>query len=746
MEAMQDGDETTMENVDDLRVRGIRALVPAACLIEDVNGDQAVLESVALSRREIARAVRGEDSRILVVSGPVSMHDPVATMEYARKLSVYQKKMKDELIVVMRVFLDEPTGGAGYWSGAMYDPDLDGSFQINKGFRQARQLLLDIARLGLPIGCLYCDPMSPQFIGDLVSWTGISSYSATSQLYRELASGLSTPVGFGCIGKGAIAAGLAVDAVKVAGTPHAFLSVSKQGVAGIVETSGNRDCHVVLFPGEDGIEAACDALSKSGRPARVMVECPDAAAANTIATKTVPKKDRQVMGVLLPSFLKGGSQVLKPNDPSREYGLSVTEPCMDWEATAEVLAGLAAGVKKRRDASAPSPKRTNSIGEMAANFVEMGKIEATDNLRVNRIRPLLAAAVCIEETEADTAIKQQVFEARCEVSALLHGESDRLLVVVGPSSIHDEQACMEYAARLKALSAQLSDELLIIMNVNFESVVAPGGWKGMINDPNLDGSYQINKGFRKARQLLLDINRLGLPTGSEYLDTITPQYLADLVSWAVVGERTCASRAHRELASGLSTPVGFVKDSVRDAIRGGERVALDAARASGAPHAFLSVSKQGVAGIVETTGNSDCHVVLPSEKLDTLSGECTALSALKLPARVMVKCATPDGAAYSQADHLKAVSDVAAKVSAGSDEVFGVLIPSFLLSGRQDMQLKHTGPVGGNGKAKKTLLHGMSVTEPCMDWSSTAQALEGLAEAVRKRRAGGSAKKQKTSS
>ena len=245
MEAMQDGDETTMENVDDLRVRGIRALVPAACLIEDVNGDQAVLESVALSRREIARAVRGEDSRILVVSGPVSMHDPVATMEYARKLSVYQKKMKDELIIVMRVFLDEPTGGAGYWSGAMYDPDLDGSFQINKGFRQARQLLLDIARLGLPIGCLYCDPMSPQFIGDLVSWTGISSYSATSQLYRELASGLSTPVGFGCIGKGAIAAGLAVDAVKVAGTPHAFLSVSKQGVAGIVETTGNRDCHAM---------------------------------------------------------------------------------------------------------------------------------------------------------------------------------------------------------------------------------------------------------------------------------------------------------------------------------------------------------------------------------------------------------------------------------------------------------------------------------------------------------------------
>ena len=203
-----------------------------------------------------------------------------------------------------------------------------------------------------------------------------------------------------------------------------------------------------------------------------------------------------------------------------------------------------------------------------------------------------------------------MFDTRCEISSILHGESDRLVVIVGPSCIHDYHACMEYAARLKAFAAQLSDDLLVVMQINFESA-ATSGWKGLINDPDLDGTFRINKGFRHARQLLLDVNRIGLPVGCEYLDTITPQFIADLVCWAVVGESTCASRAHRELASGLSTPVGFVKDSVRDEIRGGERVALDAVRASGAPHAFLSVSKQGVAGIVETTGNRDCHVCAP---------------------------------------------------------------------------------------------------------------------------------------
>ena len=260
----------------------------------------------------------------------------------------------------------------------------------------------------------------------------------------------------------------------------------------------------------------------------------------------------------------------------------------------------------------------------------------------------------------------------------------------------------------------------------------------MINDPDLDGSFQINKGIRQARELLLDINKLGLPAGCEYLDTITPQFIADLVSWAFVGERTCASRAHRELASGLSTPVGFIKDSVRDSIRGGELVALDAVRASGAPHAFLSVSKQGVAGIVETTGNRDCHVVLPPTEVKTrLPVEGAALEAASLPPKVMVQCSAPVGEKRSQSSQMRAVHEVAELVSNGSTQVLGVLLPSFLLAGRQDLK------GGGTSVAKASAMrtYGMSVTEPCLDWSSTSEALERLAAAVRTRRAKSSAKK-----
>ena len=355
--------------------------------------------------------------------------------------------------------------------------------------------------------------------------------------------------------------------------------------------------------------------------------------------------------------------------------------------------------------------------------------------------------MCIEEAEADATVKASVFETRCEVSAILHGEEDRLVVVAGPCAIHDRQATMEYAARLKALAHSLKEDLLVVMQVNFESAFASSrdGWKGLINDPDLDSSFQINKGFRQARQLLLDINRLGLPTGCEYLDTITPQYLADLISWAFVGERTCASRAHRELASGLSTPVGFLKDSIRDTIRSKEMVALDAVRASGAPHAFLSVSKQGVAGIVETTGNQDCHVVLPAVDIKTsLPRESDALKAAELPTKVMVHCNAPagakGGASSVQGAQMKGVHDVADLVAGGNTDVLGVLLPSFLLGGKQPLGR------GANGK-QPTRTYGMSVTEPCLDWSATADALERLAAAVRQRRAAAassSAKKART--
>jgi len=397
-------------------------------------------------------------------------------------------------------------------------------------------------------------------------------------------------------------------------------------------------------------------------------------------------------------------------------------------------------VRTRREASAPSPAYQDDAhslhGGGRGSFMEVGRIEATDNLRVSRIRPLMPAAVCIEEMEASSTVKHQVFETRCEVSGLLHGESDKLLVIVGPCAVHDRHAAMEYAARLVQLAREVKDELLVVMQVNFESSSAGGEWKGMLNDPNLDGSFKINDGIRTARQLLLDINRLGLPCGCEYLDTITPQFIADLISWAFVGSTTCASRAHRELASGLSTPVGFCKDEIRDAILGssGERVALDAVRASASPHAFLSVSKQGVAGIVETTGNRDCHVVLPADGLEKeLRAECDGLRALELPARVMVSCNAPASAgsvSACQQSQKGAVADVAARVGQGDTTILGVLLNSFLLAGRQERTMA---------------THGMSVTEPCLDWMNTDEAIRSLASAVQRRRAAalGGAKKQR---
>ena len=463
-----------------------------------------------------------------------------------------------------------------------------------------------------------------------------------------------------------------------------------------------------------------------------MVECQSAADVASIASG-VSAGERHVFGCMLPSFLLGGAQLLQPGDKNRKYGMSVTAPCMDWTSTVTALEGLSAAVTTRRQMSVPTPKREESVTNLKS-FLEQDK-DLGDNLRVRRIRSLLPPACCLEELEADAEIKQLVFQTRCDISGLLHSGSDgvraddgRLLVIVGPPVVHDPKAAMEYASRLRSLAAEHADELLVVMNVSFEdtSSVPTGGWKGLINDPRLDGSLQINEGLRAARQLLLAINRLGLPTSYEYLDTITPQFVADLVSWAMVGERTCASRSHRELASGLSTPVGFQKGAPFQGKD--ERIAVDAVRASAAPHAFLSVSKQGVAGIVETTGNRDCHVVLPPGDLaSSLGAEGAALRGLSLPTRLMVHCCAPSGVKVSQAPAAisKAVHEVAALLGSGAPEahgLLGVLLPSFLLSGRQDMV------PGQPAKA-----YGMSVTEPCLDWAATAEALGILADAARQR-------------
>lgn len=324
-----------------------------------------------------------------------------------------------------------------------------------------------------------------------------------------------------------------------------------------------------------------------------------------------------------------------------------------------------------------------------------------------------------------TAIEKLITHTRRTIHQILHGKDDRLLVIIGPCSIHDPAAAMEYARRLKEQRDRFADRLEIVMRVYFEKPRTTVGWKGLINDPYLDESFRIDEGLRIARQLLIEINRLGLPAASEFLDVISPQYIADLISWGAIGARTTESQVHRELASGLSAPIGF-----KNGTDGNIRIATDAILAASRPHHFLSVHKNGQVAIVRTKGNPDCHVILRGGKLpnydaDSVAIACQQLADAKLPARVMVDCSHGN----SQKQHERQVDvarDIAAQVGSGSDRIFGVMVESHLRAGAQ----KFT--PGKDDPAK--LAYGQSITDACIDWDTSVQVLQMLAEAVAARR------------
>lgn len=350
----------------------------------------------------------------------------------------------------------------------------------------------------------------------------------------------------------------------------------------------------------------------------------------------------------------------------------------------------------------------------------------TDDLRIQEIRPLISPAILMEDYPITEAISATVAGTRDEIGRALEGRDDRLLVVVGPCSIHDPDAALEYARRLADMRRAVSDDLIIAMRVYFEKPRTTVGWKGLINDPDLDNSFAINLGLRTARQFLLDVLALGVPAGSEFLDPITPQFYADLVSWGAIGARTSESQVHRELASGLSMPVGF-----KNGTDGNVEVALDGIASSANPHRFLSVTKQGVAAIVSTSGNPQCHVILRGGKRGpNYSAEHVGDVAEKLEARdvrgsVMVDCSHANSGKKHDVQP-DVARDLAAQISAGSHRIFGVMLESFLEDGRQD----HDDTVKGGGE----MLRGQSITDACMSWERTVPVLESLAEAVRKRR------------
>lgn len=346
----------------------------------------------------------------------------------------------------------------------------------------------------------------------------------------------------------------------------------------------------------------------------------------------------------------------------------------------------------------------------------------TEDLRIKAIHEVSTPAAVREELPLADRHAQLIHETRQQIHNLLVGADDRLLVIVGPCSIHDPDAAREYAQRLVRVRNQLSNELVVVMRVYFEKPRTTVGWKGLINDPNLDNSFEIDKGLRVARRLLLELAEIGVPAATEYLDIISPQYISDLVSWGAIGARTTESQVHRELASGLSCPVGF-----KNGTDGSVQIAIDAIRSASQPHHFLSLTKAGRSAIYTTTGNEDCHLILrggshgPNYDTETVRTVTQRLLEVGLNPRLMVDCSHANSRkqAQRQVDVAHALGE---QIASGSGAIMGVMIESHLIGGRQDV---HSG---------KPLTYGQSITDACLGWEQTEEVLNGLARAVSARR------------
>jgi len=345
----------------------------------------------------------------------------------------------------------------------------------------------------------------------------------------------------------------------------------------------------------------------------------------------------------------------------------------------------------------------------------------TDDLRIREMKELIPPSHLIREFACSEKAANTAANARNALHRILHGQDDRVMVVIGPCSIHDTKAAMEYANRLIKERERFAGELEIVMRVYFEKPRTTVGWKGLINDPYMDNSFRINDGLRTARELLLNINELGLPAGTEFLDVISPQYIADLISWGAIGARTTESQVHRELASGLSCPVGF-----KNGTDGNIKIAVDAIKAASQPHHFLSVTKGGHSAIVSTNGNEDCHIILrggktPNYDAASVDAACKDIANNGLASRLMIDASHANSSKKPE-NQVPVCADIAAQIAGGDTRIVGVMIESHLVAGRQDL-------IPG-----KELVYGQSVTDGCIDWEQSVAVLQGLAAAVKQRR------------
>ena len=368
----------------------------------------------------------------------------------------------------------------------------------------------------------------------------------------------------------------------------------------------------------------------------------------------------------------------------------------------------------------------NTAPEMGQRYSLSEKTSETDDQRIRDVTPLPPPEHLIRFFPiGGTPVEALIGRTRGTIRRIMQGQDDRLLVVIGPCSIHDPAAALDYARRLLAERKRHAGELEIVMRVYFEKPRTTVGWKGLINDPYLDESYRIHEGLRIARQLLVEINRLGVPAGSEFLDVISPQYIGDLISWGAIGARTTESQVHRELASGLSAPIGF-----KNGTDGNLKIAIDAIQAAARPHHFLSVHKNGQVAIVETKGNHDCHVILrggktPNYDAASLKAACSDLEAAKLPCQLMVDCSHANSSKQHQRQ-IDVARDVAGQIAGGGRCVFGVMVESHLQGGAQKFSAGKDDPAA--------LEYGKSITDACIGWDDSVGVLDTLAQAVRARR------------
>jgi 3-deoxy-7-phosphoheptulonate synthase len=345
----------------------------------------------------------------------------------------------------------------------------------------------------------------------------------------------------------------------------------------------------------------------------------------------------------------------------------------------------------------------------------------TDDLRIRSIEQVSPPKALHEELPITETASRTVYEARREIQQILHGQDDRLLVVVGPCSVHDPEAAMEYARHLGDMRRELFRDLMIVMRVYFEKPRTTVGWKGLINDPNLDGSFQINKGLRIARRFLLGVNELGVPAGTEFLDLITPQYIADLISWGAIGARTTESQGHRELSSGLSCPIGF-----KNGTDGTVKIAVDAIHAAARPHVFLSLTKEGHSAIFSTAGNEDTHIILrggqrPNYDTESVNIAADEIIASGLTPKIMIDFSHANSRKRPE-KQIQVAHDVAGQIARGDRRIIGAMIESHLVAGSQTIE------------PSTPLVYGQSITDACVSWDDTAPMLRELAEAAARRR------------